>query len=132
MTDLLIAEFGNGGDLALRGNDLVGVTGIENTPYLSMFGGASWWANYMFPQNLFSSQTETALRINPLTSAGRIAIEQAANADLAYLNNIAGTIWSVDVTIPIPNRLEMAITINGQQFIYQWNPDTLFLTYQIK
>jgi hypothetical protein len=37
--DLAIIETGNGGDLQLVGNDLAMVNGIENMPYLGMFGG---------------------------------------------------------------------------------------------
>lgn len=131
MTDLLIYETGMGGDLLLRGNDLVGVAGYENAPYLAMFGGSDWCGNFLIPNNPFNSQTETVLRNVNLNSAGRVAVEEAIKADLSFLNDIPGTKWSVSTTIAGNNRLEINISINGKQFNYVWNPDTMFLTYQI-
>jgi hypothetical protein len=43
MTDILIFETGNGGDMMLRNNDIVTVEGYENQPYLAMFGGNGSW-----------------------------------------------------------------------------------------
>ena len=131
MTDLLIYETGNGGDLALRGNDLVQVQGVENGPYLAMFGGGSWWGNYLIPAYPFGSQTEQAMNVQPLTSAGRIAIERAIKADLSYLNNIAGTTWTVSTAVTAVNTLIVTININGQLYNYEWNPDELFLNYMV-
>lgn len=132
MTDLLIYETGGGGDLLIEGNDLAQVTGYENAPYLSMFGGNDWWGNYMLaPQNQFASQTEQVMNTTPLSSAGRLKIENAIKADLSFLNNIEGTVWSISTNIPAPNRFELLITINGTTFFYLWNPDKLFLEYQV-
>ena len=142
MTDLLIYETGNGGDILIRGNDAVQVYGYENSPYLAMFGGADYFGNYLIqnstlnvpgstPPALFSSQTEQVLKTTPLTSAGRITILNAMNADLAYLNNIPGTTWNITLSITGPDRLEALININGKTFAMNWNPDKLFLTYQV-
>jgi len=130
-TDVLIYETGQGGDLYLQGNDVALTTGVENVPYLAMFGGDNWWGN-QYIATPFASKTEAALLSNPLTSAGRIAIEAAMQADLAFLNDIPGTTWSVVTSISgNPNLLNATITINGQSFSMQWNPNTLFLNYQI-
>lgn len=129
--DILIYESGNGGEVVIRGNDIVTVNGVENTPYLSMFGGADWWGNYLIPESPFLCQTEQVLKKTPLTSAGRITILNAINADLGYLNDIEGTKWNVQLFITNPNRLDIIINIDGQVFAYQWNPDTLYLTYQV-
>ncbi len=130
MTDVLLIETGNGGDLRLGTNDLKTVNGLENAIYLALFGGKKWWANYT-TSNKFLSQTEQVLRTTPLTSSGRIAIERAINSDLSFLNNITGTKWTVNTTITSSNRLEINIDINGQLFLLQWNPDSLFLTYKV-
>ena len=60
MFDLAVIENGNGGDIQVFGNDLAIVNGIENMPYLGMFGGnleqstvdnevtefsLDWWGN---------------------------------------------------------------------------------------
>lgn len=130
--DLLIIETGVGGDLVQRGNDIATVAAYENSPYLAMFGGDDWWGNFMIPNNPFQSQTEDVLNTTPLNSSGRLRIEDAANADLSYLNNIPGTTWKVVTTITAPDRVKINIDINGQQFDLGWNPDKLFLTYEVK
>jgi hypothetical protein len=131
ISDVLIYEDGNGGELVVRANDLVTITGYENAPYLSMFGGSDWALNYLVPDSPYESKTEETLRNTPLTSSGRLKIQDAMISDLSFLNDIEGTKWSVDVTIVGVNRLSAVITINGQQFNYSWDPDELFLTYQV-
>ena len=131
MTDLLLIETGSGGDLVLRGNDLASINGLENSPYLALFGGSDWWGNYL-TKNPFIAKTEELLKITPLTSSGRSKIEAAINQDLSYLNDIKGTSWKVSTAITNTNRLDISIVINGQQFSLQWNPDKLFLTYKIQ
>lgn len=134
MVDVLIIERGNGGDSILRGADLAGVNGLENTGYLAMFSsnGTAWWGDYLQPEKQkYASQTEAALRTTPINSAGRVIIENAVKADISFLNDIPGTVFSVSTTIMAANRLDIEININGQQFLYQWNPDKLFLTYKV-
>lgn len=129
--DLLLKETGEGGDLVLLGNDFATVAGYENAVYMAMFGGGRWWANRITePAQRFTSKTENALRQNALTSAGRIAIEEAVKEDLAFLKDIPGTTLKVATTITGANRLELNININGQQFLLEWNPDKLYLTYK--
>lgn len=129
MTDILIYESGNGGDILLRGEDLVKVNGYENAPYLAMFGGSDWWGNYLIPDKPFNAKTENVLKSTPLTSNGRILIENAIREDLTFLNNIVGTTATWKVAIAQANRVSIEVTINGQVFNYMWNPDELYLTY---
>ena len=89
-------------------------------------------ANALDAANQFKSKTEAMLRTTPLNSAGRVAIDRAIKADLAFLNDIPGTTWSVTTNLDSPNRLSISVTINGKEFYYEWNPDSLFLTYQIR
>ena len=83
MADLLIRETGNGGDLVLKGNDLAMVSGAENMPYLSMFGGVNWWGNdLLLGEDIdlqFNSESEAAINDISLNSAGRVALENAAS-----------------------------------------------------
>ncbi len=134
MTDLLIYETGTGGDMVLRGGDLVITTGVENEPYISMFGGNTTWANtLLFEGQPFAATTEQILREVPLTSAGRIRISQAVDKDLQALkDSVPGTEITNIVTITSDNRISVQINIAGETFYYLWNPDTLFLTYQVK
>lgn len=129
ITDILIYETGNGGDLLLRGNDMATVTGLENSPYLALFGGSNWWGNYL-TDNKFLSLTEDTLLDVALTSSGRKKIEDAILKDLEYLNNVDAE-YSVSVTIAGANRVSMEININGDLFMMQWSPDELFINYQV-
>lgn len=136
MADLLIFESGNGGELKQRGNDFAMVQGIENEPYMAMFGGArDWWGNdFLDPTDtdkIWSSETEKTLNSVTLNSAGRIKIEEAVNKDLAPLRKQTGAAITVQVQIVSDDRCEILIDINGlkQQFI--WSPDTIYKNYKI-
>lgn len=130
--DLAIIETGNGGDIQLLKNDLAVVQGIENMPYLAMFGGNKeqstenvnanqpvpaqsfdWWGNNLFMQGdqsiQFNSKVEKILNTTPLTSAGRVLIENAIKKDLEFLEEIA-TI-TVVVTIVATDRIDINIEI---------------------
>lgn len=131
ITDVLIYESGGGGEILIRGNDVATVSGYENAPYLALFGGGDWWGNHLCPGNEFLAKTEAILKITPLTSSGRIAIENAIKSDLSFLSNIPGTTWNVSTAVVSPSRLDMVITINGKEFNYLWNPDLMFLKYQV-
>lgn len=131
MTDVLIYERGTGGDILLRGNDLVQVQGYENTVYLALFGGDSFWGNYLNPKKPYNCQTERALRENTLNSSGRLAIENAIKNDLAFLNDVPGTTYTVSTVLAGKDRIDINIEVNGNAFYYSFNPDTLYLTYRV-
>ena len=134
--DLMMIETGNGGDLVLRGNDLATVTGYENIPYLACFGGNDWWGNDLLLTDgasiRFSSTTEDVLKTVALNSAGRIAVENAILADLAFLKQeVPGTEITVSATVVNSDRLDIELNINGQTFYMQWQPGDEFLTYSV-
>lgn len=133
MKDIFIFESGGGGEVVIRNNDLVTVNGYENMPFISMFGGAKGWQNdlLLLGNNRHLAQTENALNTIPLTSAGRILIEQAILLDLeTFVNDIPNSTVSVSTTIN-KNRLDVAITINGETIYLSWNPDIKFLNYSV-
>lgn len=126
--DLAISEKdGNGGDLQQLGNDLAVVNGIENMPYLAMFGGnreastgtipiadaQDYWGNNLFMAGdasiQFNSKTERILNSTELTSAGRVIIENAIKDDLQFLEPQAKI--TVVVTIEATDRLRVSIRI---------------------
>ena len=126
--DLAIIETQNGGDLQMVAGDLAVVNGNENQFYLSMFAGNveqnteptvtlaesfDFWANnLLFPSNAayqFNSNTERTLNNTPLTSDGRIKIENAIKQDLKYLSDANITI-TVNVSIPSTNQVTVNIT----------------------
>lgn len=125
--DVAIIETRNGGDLTLNGNDLGVVNSIENALYLSWFGGNvgastktprvageqdfSYWGNFFIqnPDAQFNSLTERTLNNTPLTSAGRIVIENAMKKDLSALakNNSI----TVSVSIVSTDRINVALKV---------------------
>jgi hypothetical protein len=125
--DLSIIETGNGGDLQLNGNDLAVVFGIENMPYLGMFGGnveqsttteklsdaKDWWGNDLLmksnPSIQFNSVVERTLNNTGLTSSGRVTIEEAIKKDLEFLAPQADI--KVTVTITATDRIDINIRI---------------------
>ena len=104
--DLLIYETGNGGDLALLGEDISTTSNITNLVYLALFGGnveentteetilqltrEDWWGNELFNLD-FNSNTERTLQNVTLNSAGIRKIEDAVKKDLLFLNEIGTT-----------------------------------------
>jgi hypothetical protein len=133
MIDLLLIEAGDGGELVQQASgDLVTITGLENSIYLSLFGGNAWWANDLIPDKTarYECQTEQALNDNALTSAGRLKIEAAIKADLAWIPMITGTTFTVSTRIAAPDRLEIDIFIAGKTFSYYWNPLTGIITFE--
>ncbi len=141
--DLQIIETGNGGDLAKNGNDLSLVFSFENMPYLAMFGGNKeavtrprlpteqafdWFGNSLFFINdqsiQFNSLTEKALDEIPLTSSGRILIENEIKKDLQFMQAFAEI--TVKTSIPATDTLLINIKIQepdnlqAREFIYIW------------
>ncbi|MBP6659710.1 MAG: hypothetical protein KA174_03465 [Chitinophagales bacterium] len=141
--DLQVIETGNGGDLIKNGNDLALVYSFENMPYLAMFGGNKeavtrprlateqafdWFGNSLFFPNdeslQFNSLTEKALDTIPLTSAGRILIENEIKKDLQFMQPFAEI--TVKTSIPQTDTLLINIKIQepdnlqAKEFIYIW------------
>ncbi|MFN8317160.1 MAG: hypothetical protein U0T32_12005 [Chitinophagales bacterium] len=130
MFDISIIETGNGGDLEFSGHDFVPVYDIRNMPYLAMFGGNvipdpkskleetqrfDYWANDLLMPNDFSvqmiSKTEKLLNTTPLTSAGRVIIENAVKEDVKLLNSLATIV--VSVVIVDTDRLNIILRMEG-------------------
>ena len=129
MFDLAIFETGDGGDYLLNGSDLAIVNGIENMPYIGMFGGnieqstvnnkssdvnLDYWGNSLLMNAnqpiQFNSTVERTLRDSPLTSAGRAVIENSIKADLKFLQAL-GIPVEVSVAIIATDRIDVTLTI---------------------
>lgn len=141
--DVQVIETGNGGDLNIKGSDLAMVFSFENMPYLALFGGNKesstrprleseqafdYWANSILfvsdPSIQFNSETERALETIPLTSSGRLQIEEAIKKDLEFMKPFA--IVKVVTEIIATDVLRIAINIikpdnlEEKQYIYIW------------
>ena len=143
--DIEIIETGNGGDLNRKGNDLAVIFGFQNMPYLAMFGGNpeadtpqirleneqsfDYWGNSLLWSNnkgmQFNSLTERALNTTPLTSAGRLIIEEAIKKDLEFMRDfaeitveteiIATDVIKISIWLKEPDNLEV------KEYIYIWD-----------
>lgn len=136
--DLAVIETGNGGDIQFVGRDLSVIFGIENQTYLAMFGGNveastenptsgqaqkaldfSWWGNTLLmgadTGQQFNSLTERALNTIPLTSEGRVQIEDAIKTDLKFLKDLGKLTVTVTIVdddeIIVDIKLEMDVNI---------------------
>ncbi|HXP52170.1 MAG TPA: hypothetical protein VN922_19595 [Bacteroidia bacterium] len=126
--DLAIIETGNGGDLQKLNNDLSVVYGIQNMPYLSMFGGNvkqstkqntvaeqsfDYWANTLMydaePDLQMNSLTERTYKSVALNSQGRILIEAAIKEDLKLLSDVATV--TITTYIISDDRIDSVIKI---------------------
>jgi len=132
--DLMVYETGSGGDVLIRNNDIVVVTGFENGPYLSMYEGNDSWMDdiLLTGDQKHTATTEAVIASTPLTSAGRVEIEEAMNTDLDDLATISSSSKSVAVSIAAKNRIDADIQIAGQTIHMNFTPDSLFLNYKLK
>ena len=135
MIDALLIEQGSGGNLVIRNNDLVTVSGYENMPYIGQFGGDTFWADglLLVDDQMHTCQTEKVMNSVPLNSSGRVSISNAVEEDLAFLADaVPGTATTVSVAIAAKNRIDSNVGIAGQNIYMQFNPDSSFLTYTLK
>lgn len=141
----VIEDNGNGGDLVKKTKDLSVIYGLQNMPYLAMFGGNvaanstnkriateqdfSWWGNTLFfPNNgslQFNSNTERALIATPLTGPGGRIIEQAVKEDLLFMKEfcqiaIAVSIVATDKVV-IGVRLQEPTNLEQRDFLFLWD-----------
>lgn len=144
--DLKVIESDNGGDLVKNTKDLAVIYGFQNMPYLAMFGGNVqestpqirlqnrqyfdfWGNNLLFPKDAsiqFNSETERVLNTTPLTSSGRVLIEQAIKKDLQFFNGFARV--SVAVTIINDDHISIGIKIEQQIAVFIWDATNRELT----
>lgn len=124
--DIMIYENGNGGDINLKNQDIEMVKGLTNQIYLALFSGNVeqiteeqsafdterfdyWGNNYLQKEQQYNSHFEKALAQTVLTSAGLIALENAAKKDLSYFGKYAEI--SVKGYIADKDRLEMYVEV---------------------
>lgn len=143
--DFEVIETGDGGDLIKTPKDISVIDGLENVVYLAMFGGNvkqstptvraaneqafDWWGNNLiFPGDSvpqFNSETERILAQTPLTSAGRILIENAVKTDLEFVQPFADTTVVVSLIgldkVIIAVRLDQPDNLQQKDFIYLWD-----------
>lgn len=125
MTDVLLRQTNDGGDLTLEGGLFLMSDGLETAAFLSLYGGneqdsgnadsrEQWWANYIEtePARQYRSETQYLLRSLPAVPANLRRIEEAAERDLEWMldSGLAKTI-AVSASIPELNRVQIDVVI---------------------
>jgi phage gp46-like protein len=131
-TDIHLFETGSGGDFAIVNNDLLMVESLYQQIYLALFGGNieastkpsyleseerfDYWGNSLIWNEVktkqFNSETERTIQNVVLNSSGRLAILQAANNDLSYLQAVIT--FTVEVEIESVDRVRIIVTFTGK------------------
>lgn len=125
MTDVLLRQTNDGGDLTIRGGLLLMSEGLETAAYLSLFGGNEddpadtdathqWWGNLLDvePERRYRSETQYLVQALPAVPFNLRRIEQAAARDLQWmLDTGAAQSLTVEATIPALNRVRIELVI---------------------
>lgn len=132
MTDVLLRQSNDGGDITLQGGLVLMSEGLETAAFLSMFGGneddpgetdttRQWWGNLLEAEleRAYRSETQYLVKSLPAVPLNLRRIEQAASRDLQWMLD-TGLAQSIDVeaTIPAVNRVRIGlviVTATGQQ-----------------
>jgi phage gp46-like protein len=127
MSDILLIQTENDGDVIYGDGDLKTEKGLQTAAYLSLFGGnrddagfsdktKMYWANYQESDvdYQYRSETQALLSDNTLTTALLLRLEDAVLRDLNWLinNKYAATI-TVEASIPAIDRLKLDIKIDN-------------------
>jgi len=123
MTDVLLRETPDGGDITVEAGLFLLSDGLETAAYLSMFGGneqdsgaadstEQWWGNLSEPEpaRTYRSETQYLLRSLPAIPANLLRIEQAAARDLQWMID-EGVVKSVKVAARIPGLHRVVVDI---------------------
>lgn len=145
MGDFKIIETGDGGDIALKGNDIRMIDGFQNMPYLGMFGGnyegstegdredgeesVDWWGNRFLMENneaiQLNSFLERSLDSVTINSSGRLELISVIKKDLEFLTEFVEL--EVDVVLVNVDRIRIELiikepeTLTSNQFTYIWD-----------
>lgn len=126
MTDVLLRQTNDGGDVEIQAGLLALSEGLETAAYLSLFGGneddpggadtsQQWWGNLLDtePERAYRSETQALLAGGlPAIPANLLRVEQAAGRDLKWFVD-TGNAQSVTVeaTIPQAGRILIGVVI---------------------
>lgn len=125
MTDALLTQTADGGELQIENGELALTDGIETAVYLSLFGGneddpglpgnskKEWWGNLSEADSKrrYRSRTQYLLRRLPATSGNLRRFEDAARADLAWMVEELGAEISVAASLPSAGSVNLAIEV---------------------
>jgi len=129
MTDILLANTDEGGEITVVDGFVSLDEGLQTGVYLSLFGGASWFANSIIEKESekINSDFEDVLKATPPSSQGLLTIEDAGKRNLQWLiDDEIATDVDVVVALPETSKLEIEVTvskINGEEnkFLLNWS-----------
>jgi len=128
MTDVMLFQSLDGGDLEL----VNGVITLDESPfsaiYLSLFGGNTddlgtsatkakqWWGNTDEPEPTrhMRSKTQALLVSLPAVTSNLIRIQEAAESDLAWLTDEIAEGFEVIASLPARNTVRILIQVTGR------------------
>lgn len=115
MTDVLLRQTNDGGEIAIENGLALMSDGLETAAYLSLYGGneddagddaserEQWWGNFdeTVSDRVYRSETQHLIRSLPTVPSNLRRIEQAATRDLAWMIT-TGVAKSIAVSASIP------------------------------
>lgn len=126
MTDVLLRQTHDGGDITVEAGLVLMSEGLESAAYLSLFGGneddagdtagerAQWWGNLGEPEpsRTYRSETQYLMRSLAAVPSNLRLVERAAARDLEWMRS-TGVARSVEVSASIPelNRVRLDVVI---------------------
>lgn len=123
MSDVLLFQTPDDGDVSIDGGEFQLTDGLETAVYLSLFGGnwqddgaegnsLQWWgnSNVVDPDQRQRSRTQYLLQSLPATSGNLKRVEDAAVADLAWLPDQYAV--SISTSMPARNKVQFVVQIN--------------------
>lgn len=135
MADVLLRHTDDGGEMSCVNGVITTADGLETAAYLSLFGGneadngladgvkQQWWANFEepVPERRMRSQTQALLAGIPCVPFNLLRIEDAAKADLAWMEKALSATVSVVASIPALDRVQIDIEIRIGQTKYTFD-----------
>lgn len=125
MSDVLLEQTPDGGEVTFENGDLALTDGLETAGYLSLFGGEEqdsgsdgdqaneWWANKLESDPAFKYRSETQFLLHslPCNSFNLKRVEDAAARDLAWMGEALGVSDLAAVaTLVAPKKVHVLVT----------------------
>lgn len=137
MTDCRLYQTPDGGEVTWVNGQPLTANGLETAAYLSMLGGNAedsgltdgeklqWWANVEEPvaERRMRSQVQALLAGLPATPSNLTRLEDAANADLAWMVKELEATIEVEASMPGLNRARLhgAIVIGTTRYPFDFS-----------
>lgn len=129
MTDVLLFQTLDDGDIAVEGGEVQMTNGLETAVYLSLFGGNDaddglpgnpygWWGNEGEDADTkMVSRLQNLLDSVPASSGSLKRLNDAAGVDLAWLAALGFDV-GVSASIPGVNRVKITVSVNDTTFTF--------------